>query len=82
MYAWTVLELARYLRWVNEYDPDIAMAWRLLVYIGMRRGQALALRWRDVDRDVVRQRGPVRALGRCRHRHLDTSLDDLDRCQP
>jgi len=39
VHAWTVPELARFLRWADEHDCDIAMAWRLLAYAGMRRGE-------------------------------------------
>src|SRR3954451_21508846 len=42
MHAWTARELTRFLRWADEHDSDIAMAWRLLAYTGMRRGEALA----------------------------------------
>ncbi|SFT53928.1 Phage integrase family protein [Geodermatophilus amargosae] len=44
------------------------MGWRLLAATGMRRGEALALRWRDVDLDgsrlqVRRSLGVVKAKG-------------------
>src|SRR5262245_23959168 len=43
-------------------------AWRLLAYTGMRRGEALALRWRDVSLDagtvsVRRSAGVIRVKG-------------------
>src|SRR3954470_2246018 len=75
MHAWTAPELARFLRWADDHDSDAAIGWRLLAYTGMRRGEALALRWRDVDLDaarlavrrsfgVVRTRAPVRNWSR------------------
>ena len=54
MQAWTAAELGRFLGWAEAYDGDLAMGWRLLAATGMRRGEALALRWRDIDLDVAR----------------------------
>ena len=45
---------ARFLRWADAQDPDLAMGWRLLAATGMRRGEALAPRRRDVDLDLGR----------------------------
>jgi integrase len=54
MHAWTAPDLARFLRWAADHDSDTEMAWRLLAFTGMRRGEPLALRWRDVDLDATR----------------------------
>src|SRR4051812_6239912 len=68
MQAWTAGELGRFLCWAEARDPDLAMGWRLLAATGMRRGEALALRWRDVDLDagrlqVRRSLGVVKSKG-------------------
>jgi integrase len=68
MQAWTAGELVCFLRWAETRDPDLAMGWRLLAATGMRRGEALALRWRDVDLDagrlqVRRSVGTVKSKG-------------------
>jgi integrase len=42
MQAWTAAEPARFLRWAQDRDPDLAMGRRLLAATGMRRGEALA----------------------------------------
>jgi integrase len=54
MQAWTAAELGRFLRWAAAYDGDAAIGWRLLAATGMRRGEALARRWRDIDLDAGR----------------------------
>ncbi len=54
MQAWTAAELNRFLGWADADDRDLARGWRLLAVTGMRRGEALALRWRDVDLDAGR----------------------------
>jgi integrase len=71
MHAWTAPELARFLRWADDHDSDAAMGWRLLAYTGMRRSEALALRWRDVDLDA----GTVAAPRAYRAVHGSVALD-------
>jgi hypothetical protein len=54
MQARTAAELARFLRWAAARDPDLAKGWRLLAATGMRGGETLTLRSRDVDLDAGR----------------------------
>ena len=68
MLCWTAEQLSACLTWATERGCSDVVAWRVLAYSGMRRGEALALRWRDLDTDaggisVRRSVGLVRTKG-------------------
>jgi integrase len=50
----TAQQLATFLGWADEQGYPDAVAWRVLAFTGVRRGEGLALRWRDFDPDAGR----------------------------
>jgi integrase len=67
MHPWDAEQLAAFLGWTADHSEHHA-AWTLLAMTGMRRGEALALRWRDVNLDagtvsVRRSAGVIRVKG-------------------
>lgn len=47
MQFWTATQLRAFLG--HDVEHELVMAWRLVANTGVRRGEALALQWRDVD---------------------------------
>jgi integrase len=67
MTCWTAAQLSAFMAWAAANSGHHAR-WRILAFTGMRRGEALALRWRDVDLDagtvsIRRSAGMVRNAG-------------------
>lgn len=52
MRVWTSAELRRFLEYVK--DDRLYAAWLLSATTGMRRGEVIGLRWRDIDFDTAR----------------------------
>jgi integrase len=51
IHPWTEDQLAAFLGWAREHSSYHPL-WTVLAATGMRRGEALGLRWRDVDLDA------------------------------
>ncbi len=67
MRPWTADQLATFLDWSREHSP-YHFAWHMLAMTGMRRGEALELRWRDFNPEtasimVRRSAGVIRNKG-------------------
>src|SRR5262249_54287869 len=67
IHPWTAGQLAAFLDWSREHS-QLRPGWHVLAMTGMRRGELLALRWRDLDLDaatasVRRSAGVIRVKG-------------------
>jgi integrase len=67
MKCWSSAQLAAFLAWSAEHSQHHPL-WYALAHTGMRRGEALAARWRDVNLDagtlsIRRSAGMVRMAG-------------------
>ncbi|GAA2850307.1 site-specific integrase [Pseudonocardia halophobica] len=51
---WTAAQLAAFLQWARRDEDELFPAWQLLAMTGMRRGEALGLRWSDLDVTAAR----------------------------
>lgn len=67
MHCWSAAQLAAFGRWAADHSQAAAL-WHVLANTGCRRGEALAIRWRDLDLDgatvsIRRSAGLIRTAG-------------------
>ena len=53
--TWTAEQLQTFLTWNRDtLEDELFPLWRLIAYTGMRRSEALALRWSDINAKTMR----------------------------
>jgi len=53
--TWTAEQLQTFLTWNRDtLDDELFPLWRLIAYTGMRRSEALALKWSDINTKTMR----------------------------
>lgn len=68
IHPWSAEHLSAFLQWSQHHRTDVFPAWHVSAFTGMRRGELLALRWRDIDLaagtiSIRRSITPVRVKG-------------------
>ena len=85
MKVWTPDEVAIFFAWAQDHmDRELRTAFQVLLASGMRRGELLALRWRDLDLNggtvaVRRSVGTIKVKGESTRRHEGPTKNGKDR---
>lgn len=88
MHPWNAGQLAAFLAW-SAGNSVLHVAWWVLSYTGMRRGELLALRWRDIDLEagtiavrrpaaLVRVKGQQGVITEGATKNKQSSVVDID----